>query len=118
MVVPCGKCKRWKEGILQKEILHQDNKYKLLAENIKELGDGHFLIRFSWEPSNLTFSEVLEISGHVPLPPYISRGDSVVDTLQYQTIYARHEGSVAAANSRIALHGRSHGATSEEEHFL
>ena len=96
-----GNSKRWKDGLLRKEILFQDQKYLLYAEKKEDVGDGHFLIRFSWEPSILTFSEILEISGRIPLPPYINRGDSAVDSLRYQTIYARHEGSVAAPTAGL-----------------
>jgi S-adenosylmethionine:tRNA ribosyltransferase-isomerase len=96
-----GNVKRWKEGILQKEILFQDQKYILDAEKKEDKGDGHFLIKFRWNPSSLTFSEILEFSGKVPLPPYIIRGDSALDTFRYQTIYAKHEGSVAAPTAGL-----------------
>lgn len=39
--------------------------------------------------------------GHVPLPPYIARADAPADTERYQTVYARHEGSVAAPTAGL-----------------
>jgi S-adenosylmethionine:tRNA ribosyltransferase-isomerase len=39
--------------------------------------------------------------GHVPLPPYISRGDSAEDAARYQTVYAREPGSVAAPTAGL-----------------
>ncbi len=96
-----GNAKRWKDGNLRKEFLFHDHKYLLNAGKLEDAGDGHFLIQFSWEPASVTFSEILEISGRIPLPPYINRGDSVVDTLRYQTIYAKHEGSVAAPTAGL-----------------
>jgi S-adenosylmethionine:tRNA ribosyltransferase-isomerase len=43
----------------------------------------------------------LERIGHIPLPPYISRPDSASDRERYQTIYARHSGSVAAPTAGL-----------------
>jgi S-adenosylmethionine:tRNA ribosyltransferase-isomerase len=45
--------------------------------------------------------EILEHYGHVPLPPYISRGDTAVDAERYQTVYARHPGAVAAPTAGL-----------------
>jgi S-adenosylmethionine:tRNA ribosyltransferase-isomerase len=47
------------------------------------------------------FFELLEQIGHVPLPPYISRGDSAEDRERYQTVYARERGSVAAPTAGL-----------------
>jgi S-adenosylmethionine:tRNA ribosyltransferase-isomerase len=96
-----GNVKRWKNGILIKEFTLDGKEYQLFAEKMEEAGDGHFLICFHWEPSSLTFSEILEVTGRVPLPPYITRGDSTVDESRYQTIYAKHEGSVAAPTAGL-----------------
>jgi S-adenosylmethionine:tRNA ribosyltransferase-isomerase len=87
--------------MLRKEIETTDKKFVLYAEKGKDLGDGHFLINFSWTPEHLTFSEVLERSGRIPLPPYISRGDTDDDTQRYQTIFASKEGSVAAPTAGL-----------------
>ena len=39
--------------------------------------------------------------GHIPLPPYIARPDEVMDQERYQTVYAKHEGSVAAPTAGL-----------------
>jgi S-adenosylmethionine:tRNA ribosyltransferase-isomerase len=44
---------------------------------------------------------VIERYGHVPLPPYISRGDQPADTARYQTVYSREQGSVAAPTAGL-----------------
>jgi S-adenosylmethionine:tRNA ribosyltransferase-isomerase len=44
---------------------------------------------------------VLARHGHVPLPPYISRGDTLADRERYQTVYAREPGSVAAPTAGL-----------------
>jgi len=48
-----------------------------------------------------TIRSMLETHGHVPLPPYISRRDTAVDTERYQTVFARQEGSVAAPTAGL-----------------
>ena len=53
----------------------------------------------------LTFSspilEILDSIGHVPLPPYINRKDTQMDKSRYQTIYARHDGAIAAPTAGL-----------------
>ena len=46
---------------------------------------GDQLIRFNWSNSELTFSEILEMAGKVPVPPYLERDDEPIDTTRYQT---------------------------------
>ena len=96
-----GNAKKWKDGVLHKEIRHNNKVYLLHAMKQEDLGDGHFLVQFDWEPASLTFSEILEVSGRIPLPPYINRSDSPLDSQRYQTIYAKHEGSVAAPTAGL-----------------
>jgi len=60
-----------------------------------------FLIELSWTPAELTFAEMLHVAGLVPLPPYIKRTAESSDTERYQTIYARHDGSVAAPTAGL-----------------
>jgi S-adenosylmethionine:tRNA ribosyltransferase-isomerase len=51
--------------------------------------------------SDLPIDEALERHGHVPLPPYIERGDALADVERYQTVYARERGSVAAPTAGL-----------------
>nr|ADC35771.1 queuosine biosynthesis protein [uncultured bacterium 293] len=53
-----------------------------------------------------TVEQAIERDGHVPLPPYIRRGDTPADRLRYQTIYARERGSVAAPTAGLHLSER------------
>ena len=53
-----------------------------------------------------TVTEALEACGHVPLPPYLRREDTVEDRERYQTIFARHAGSVAAPTAGLHLSER------------
>lgn len=59
------------------------------------------VIRFSWEPPELTFSEVLEITGKTPLPPYMKREPESEDLDRYQTVYSRNQGAVAAPTAGL-----------------
>lgn len=45
--------------------------------------------------------DVLEDVGHIPLPPYIKRVDEISDKERYQTVYAKHKGSVAAPTAGL-----------------
>ena len=67
-----------------------------LAAEILEQGEEHLTVRFdeAVEPH-------LERAGHVPLPPYIRRDDEASDRRSYQTIFARHEGAVAAPTAGL-----------------
>lgn len=107
-----GNSKRWKRGTI--EFRHQGIKATgqqgshaaiqqpaLVAERGKTLPDGSFEILFRWEPRSMTFSELLQVLGHIPLPPYIRREDIPEDNDRYQTIYALHEGSVAAPTAGL-----------------
>ena len=51
--------------------------------------------------SSMPADEAIERFGHVPLPPYISRGDDATDAERYQTVYAREPGSVAAPTAGL-----------------
>jgi S-adenosylmethionine:tRNA ribosyltransferase-isomerase len=46
---------------------------------------------------------LLEVCGHVPLPPYIKRADLTEDSARYQTVYAREEGAIAAPTAGLHL---------------
>jgi S-adenosylmethionine:tRNA ribosyltransferase-isomerase len=60
-----------------------------------------FIIELSWTPAELSFAELLHRAGLIPLPPYIHRTVEPGDSERYQTIYARHEGSVAAPTAGL-----------------
>lgn len=55
---------------------------------------------FYWRANGGVY-ELLESIGHVPLPPYISRQDELLDKERYQTVYARHQGSIAAPTAGL-----------------
>ncbi len=98
-----GGAKKWKEGALEFSDSSNSPEKKLLkffAKKIAALPDC-FLIEFSWEPAELSFAEVLHIAGDIPLPPYLNRATEASDKERYQTIYAKHDGSVAAPTAGL-----------------
>jgi S-adenosylmethionine:tRNA ribosyltransferase-isomerase len=95
-----GNAKRWKSGVLEMPIETDTGKATLKAEQVEKLSDS-FLVRFSWESVEKTFSEIIEFSGLVPLPPYLNREAVETDKARYQTVYARHDGSVAAPTAGL-----------------
>jgi len=88
-----GNAKRWKAG----EVLTTTIEGTALhAER-----SGQERIVFTWEPAELTFAQVLERIGHVPLPPYMQRVDNDADKERYNTVFAKQEGSVAAPTASL-----------------
>jgi S-adenosylmethionine:tRNA ribosyltransferase-isomerase len=95
-----GNAKKWKEGNLSLSLEHQGKEFVLNAEKIEAIGSS-FRIRFYWEPAHLTFSDILMANGSIPLPPYMKRDTTKEDVERYQTIYAEHQGSVAAPTAGL-----------------
>ncbi|MEI8201981.1 MAG: S-adenosylmethionine:tRNA ribosyltransferase-isomerase [Bacteroidota bacterium] len=95
-----GNSKKWKSGKLSLSIDSDSFSGNLWAENLG-VYDGAFLIEFSWSPTDLTFSHILEETGKIPLPPYIKRETKKEDIDRYQTIYANPLGSVAAPTAGL-----------------
>ena len=76
---------------------------RLLLENaitaqVVERVNDLFRLAFTGTDTVVT---LLEAHGHVPLPPYINRGDEALDHARYQTIYARTPGAVAAPTAGL-----------------
>ena len=95
-----GGAKKWKEDELTKQLQINNEQILFSAKKIKS-EDGKFVIEFSWNHPNLTFSEILNAIGNIPLPPYIQRKASEDDKNRYQTTYALEEGSVAAPTAGL-----------------
>ena len=96
-----GGAKKWKEGSLILRIRKYDlDEVILTATKIEQLGDS-YVIELSWNKPELSFAEVLHTAGMIPLPPYLNRAAEDDDAERYQTIYARHDGSVAAPTAGL-----------------
>jgi S-adenosylmethionine:tRNA ribosyltransferase-isomerase len=95
-----GGAKKWKEDVLTKQVKMNGESIIFSAKKLQN-EDGKFVIEFSWDHSDLTFSEILSAIGNIPLPPYIQRKASEEDKDRYQTTYAIEEGSVAAPTAGL-----------------
>ena len=91
-----GGAKKWKEEILT---CTKENTV-LIAKRIKHERD-YFVIEFTWNDTTLSFADVLQVFGTIPLPPYLNRAPEKEDEERYQTIYARYNGSVAAPTAGL-----------------
>ena len=95
-----GGAKKWKDVLLKKEVIINDQSFTFSAKKINQ-ENGKFIIEFSWDHPQITFSEILTHIGNIPLPPYIQRKTSEEDKDRYQTTYAVEEGSVAAPTAGL-----------------
>jgi S-adenosylmethionine:tRNA ribosyltransferase-isomerase len=95
-----GNAKRWKDEVLEMSIDNHGGKIVFKAEKKENVGET-FLVEFSWEPNSWIFSQIIELSGLVPIPPYLNRQAVESDKKRYQTIYAKNNGSVAAPTAGL-----------------
>lgn len=96
-----GGAKKWKDGPLVMQMKHTDeNDIVLTATKTEQLSDC-FVIALHWNKPELSFAEILHLAGVIPLPPYLNRSAEETDAERYQTIYARHDGSVAAPTAGL-----------------
>ena len=95
-----GGVAKWKEKELQKQLIIDNEQLIIKAILVEKLTDA-YVIEFSWMPAHFSFAEVIEMAGDIPLPPYIKRDADKTDAGRYQTIYAKHDGSVAAPTAGL-----------------
>lgn len=95
-----GNAKRWKQDALGQLYRAPRGEVQLFAQRLGRV-EGSERVRLSWLPADLTFAEVLERAGDIPLPPYLQREAEAEDSERYQTVYAQHAGSVAAPTAGL-----------------
>ncbi|MCQ2133166.1 MAG: S-adenosylmethionine:tRNA ribosyltransferase-isomerase [Bacteroidaceae bacterium] len=93
-----GNLKRWKEGELSLNVEGQQP-FALRANRRGEEGTG-FVVEFDWD-GDLSFAEVLDLLGELPIPPYLNRKTEASDLKTYQTVYSKIKGSVAAPTAGL-----------------
>lgn len=93
-----GNAKKWKTEQLQ-AIIEAEKAIHFSAEKGASTEDG-YIVTFRWD-SEHTFSEILELIGRIPIPPYLNRESEEDDDVRYQTIFAEHNGSVAAPTAGL-----------------
>lgn len=95
-----GNLKKWREGTISCFFDEQGEKRTLQALKVEAKPGGEVLVRFFWD-GDLSFSEVLEHCGKIPIPPYLNRESEESDKIRYQTVYSKEEGSVAAPTAGL-----------------
>ena len=95
-----GNLKKWKEGLLVRPFEYENHTFELKAEIIKNSLE-ELLVSFSWNSDEICFSQVIENVGALPIPPYLERETEKSDYTQYQTIYSKIKGSVAAPTAGL-----------------
>ncbi len=95
-----GNAKRWKDEKLQMQVPINGENVQLSARKIMKT-ENDVVVEFSWDSSTFTFSELLEVAGKLPIPPYLNRASEAKDDETYQTIYSAVEGSVAAPTAGL-----------------
>lgn len=94
-----GNNKKWKEGPLTLNFQLSSFNFQLTATRREAVGNA-WVVDFSWDGGH-TFAEVIEAAGVIPLPPYLGRDAEASDAERYQTVYAHHDGSVAAPTAGL-----------------
>jgi S-adenosylmethionine:tRNA ribosyltransferase-isomerase len=109
-----GNLKKWKEGSLHRDFEIKGHKFTLTAtilrgEDLNEeqkkmtahSGGTNYWIDFEWDTDKITFAEILETVGELPIPPYLNRETQESDKISYQTVYSKIKGSVAAPTAGL-----------------
>ena len=94
-----GNAKRWKHP-LEISVPIGDKTVTVTATKGDNV-ESTFEVTFRWDDTQVSFAEWLEHYGKIPLPPYIKHAADENDELRYQTVYAKHDGSVAAPTAGL-----------------
>lgn len=95
-----GNLRKWKESPLQRKMTVKGKPLTLTATRNACHGTSHW-IDFRWDNPEVTFADILEVFGELPIPPYLNRETQESDKETYQTIYSKIKGSVAAPTAGL-----------------
>ena len=95
-----GNLKKWKEGPLHRAMTVKGRPLTLTAERGECRGTSHW-VDFTWDNPEITFADILEVFGELPIPPYLNRETQESDKETYQTVYSKIKGSVAAPTAGL-----------------
>ena len=95
-----GNLKKWKEGTLKREMEVKGKALTLTATRGESVGTSHW-VDFRWDNPEVTFADILEVFGELPIPPYLNRDTEESDLSTYQTVYSKIKGSVAAPTAGL-----------------
>ena len=95
-----GNQKKWKEGKLTRQLEIKGEGVEISAIRKGEQGTSQ-LIAFEWDNDQVSFAEVIDAAGELPIPPYLNRETEESDKTTYQTVYSKIKGSVAAPTAGL-----------------
>ncbi len=95
-----GNLKKWKEGSLVRHINVKGQDISVSATRGAIHGTSH-TISFEWDGDNVSFAEIIDAMGELPIPPYLNRETQESDKTTYQTVYSKIKGSVAAPTAGL-----------------
>lgn len=95
-----GNLKKWKDDHLSKGLVIKGKPLVLNATRGSVKGTSHW-IDFEWNDPEITFADILEVFGELPIPPYLNRKTEESDKETYQTVYSKIQGSVAAPTAGL-----------------
>ncbi len=95
-----GNLKKWKEGPLMRDIDVNGKHTCFKAERVGETKTGQ-RVAFSWDNPEVSFAELIDAVGELPIPPYLNRDSQESDKTTYQTVYSKIKGSVAAPTAGL-----------------
>ena len=95
-----GTLKKWKEGTLSRTFEVHGQPLTLSVERGSMQGTSH-LVFFDWDNPHVSFAEILDVVGELPIPPYLNRETQESDKTTYQTVYSKIKGSVAAPTAGL-----------------
>ena len=95
-----GNQKKWKEGSLRRSLEVNGVTLTLQATRLGEHGTSQH-IAFDWDNDKVSFAEILDVVGELPIPPYLNRETQESDKTTYQTVYSKIKGSVAAPTAGL-----------------
>ena len=109
-----GNLKKWKEGSLKRDFEIKSHKLTLSAtmrrgdalgseaqKMVAKGGGTNYWVDFDWDNDKVSFAEILETVGELPIPPYLNRKTEESDKTTYQTVYSKIKGSVAAPTAGL-----------------
>ena len=90
-----GNSSKWKDGELKKDFNVKGRIVEVTAIRKGPHGPASFEIEFTWNDTDITFADLLDTIGEIPIPPYLNRQSEESDKTDYQTVYSKINGSVA-----------------------
>lgn len=96
-----GNLKKWKDEWLEKRLVVDGREITLKAIRHQPMPGNSHEVEFQWSDPDVTFASIVEAAGAIPIPPYLKRESEKSDSTDYQTVYSRIQGSVAAPTAGL-----------------